>query len=122
MTEKTFCSLWPLQARSKLQTSSVKLHTYTKEAIRVLGSITVKVTYKTQAKDLPLLVVAGELSLEGPNLLGRNWLAALKLDWHELHQITQDNDLQSILNSYSVIFNKELGKAACRNYSNFTCE
>ena len=83
------------QGQSCKHHSSVKLHTYTKEAIKVLGSITVKVTYKTQAKDLPLLVVAGE----GPSLLGRNWLAALKLDWHELHQITQDNDLQTILNS-----------------------
>ena len=107
ISEKTFCALWPLQARPKLQTSSVKLHTYTKEAIKVLGSITVKVAYKTQIKDLPLLVVAGE----GPSLLGRNWLAVLKLDWHELHLITRDNELQIILNSHSSIFNEELGKA-----------
>ena len=108
ISEKTFCALWPLQARPKLQTSSVKLHTYTKEAIKVLGSITVKVAYKTQVKDLPLLVVAGE----GPSLLGRNWLAVLKLDWHELHLITRDNELQIILNSrHSSIFNEELGNA-----------
>ena len=107
ISEKTFCALWPLQARPKLQTSSVKLHTYTKEAIKVLSSITVKVAYKTQVKDLPLLVVAGE----GPSLLGRNWLAVLKLDWHELHLITRDNELQIILNSHSSIFNEELGKA-----------
>ena len=44
-------------------------------------------------------------------MLGRNWLAALKLDWHELHLITQDNELQTILNSHSSIFNEELGKA-----------
>ena len=44
-------------------------------------------------------------------MLGRNWLAALKLDWHELHLITRDNELQIILNSHSSIFNEELGKA-----------
>lgn len=106
LSEKTFCSLWSTQARPKLQTSSVKLHTYTKEAIKVLGSITVKVTYKTQMKDLPLLVVAGE----GPSLLGRFWLTELQLDWHELHQMNHTKDLQTILNNHSSIFNEELGK------------
>ena len=107
ISEKTFCSLWSTQARPKLQTSSVKLHTYTKEAIKVLGSVTVKVKYKTQVKDLPFLVVAGE----GPSLLGRNWLTELQLDWHELYQMTQYIDLQTILNGHSSIFNEELGKA-----------
>ena len=107
ISEKTFCFLWSTQARPKLQTSSVKLHTYTKEAIKVLGLVTVKVKYKTQVKDQPLLVVAGE----GPSLLGRNWLTELQLDWHELYQMTQYIDLQTILNSYSSIFNEELGKA-----------
>ena len=107
ISEKKFCSLWSTQARPELQSSSVKLHTYTKQAIEVLGSITVKVTYKTQVKDLPLLVVAGE----GPSLLGRNWLTELQLDWHELHQMTHTKDLQTILNNHSLIFNKELGKA-----------
>ena len=107
ISEKTFCSLWSTQARPELQSSSVKLHTYTKQAIEVLGSIMVKVTYKTQVKDLPLLVVAGE----GSSLLGRNWLTELQLDWHELHQMTHTKDLQTILNNHSSIFNEELGKA-----------
>jgi len=38
----------------------LRLHTYTKETIRVLGKITVEVTYKEQLRMLPLLVVAGE--------------------------------------------------------------
>ena len=75
ISEKTFNSLWSTQARPKLEASSVKLHTYTKEAMRVIGSITVEATYKTQAKTLPLLVVAGE----GPSVIGRNWLTELKL-------------------------------------------
>ena len=107
ISEKTLYSLWSTQARPKLETSSVKLHTYTKEAIRVVGSINVEVTYKTQAKTLPLLVVAGE----GPSLIGRNWLTELKLDWHELHQMYQQKDLQMILNSHKAVFKEELGKA-----------
>ena len=66
-----------------------------------------EVTYKTQAKTLPLLVVAGE----GPSLIGKNWLTELKLDWHELHQMYQKKDLQTILNSHKAIFKEELGKA-----------
>ena len=107
ISEKTFNSLWSTQARPKLEASSVKLHTYTKEAIRVVGSISVEVTYKTQAKTLPLLVVAGE----GPSLIGRNWLTELKLDWHELHQMYQKRDLQIILDSHKAVFKEELGKA-----------
>ena len=116
VSEKTFCTLWSTQARPELHSSSVKLHTYTKQAIEVLGSITVKVMYKTQVKDLLLLVVAGERL----SLLGRNWLTELQVDWHELHQMTHMlkicrpyiKDLQTILNNHSLIFNEEFGKAA----------
>ena len=58
----------------KLKASDVRLHTYTKESIDVLGSIVVEVVYKGQKKSLPLLVVAGE----GPSLFGRVWLMELK--------------------------------------------
>ena len=67
----------------------------------------VEVTYKTQVKLLPLLVVAGE----GPSLIERNWLNQLKLDWHELHQMYQQNDLHTVLNSHKAVFKEELGKA-----------
>ena len=107
ISKKTFYSSWPNKPHPKLELSSVKLHTYTKEAIKVLGSIVVEVIYKTQIKTLPLLVIAGE----GPSLLGRNWLTQLKLDWHELYQIHQQQDLLSILNSHSPVFQEDLGKA-----------
>ena len=42
----------------------------------MLGTVDVVVKYGDQTAILPLLVVKGE----GPSLLGRNWLAALKLD------------------------------------------
>ena len=76
----------------------------------MLGS---KVTYKTQVKDLPLLVVAGE----GPSSLGRNWLTELQLDWHELHQMTHTKDLQAILNNYNSISMKAVGITATLHVS-----
>ena len=59
ISEKTYHSLWTTESQPKLQPSTVKLHTYTKEAITVLGSITVEVCYKDQTKTLSLLVVTG---------------------------------------------------------------
>lgn len=56
---------------------------------------------------MPLLVVAGQ----GPSLLGRDWLAKLKLDWKELYQINQGNMLQTILDKHKAVFNDELGEA-----------
>ena len=42
------------------------------------------VKYKEQRHGLPLLVVAGD----GSSLLGRNWLEQIKLDWHNLNNVT----------------------------------
>ena len=35
----------------------------------------------------------------------------LRLDWHELYQINEQKDLQTILNNRSSLFKEELGKA-----------
>ena len=67
ISEKTYKTQWSSQMQPKLKASDVRLHTYTKESIDVLGSIVVEVVYKGQKKSLLLLVVAGE----GPSLFGR---------------------------------------------------
>ena len=106
MSEKKYHSLWPLQSRPGLQPTTVKLHMYTKEPIRVLGTITVYtyVCYKEQKLSMPLLVVAGN----GPSLLGRDWLAQLKLDWQELYQVNQSqHTLQAILDKHKAVFKDE---------------
>ena len=108
MSEQTYHSLWQTQSRPDLQPTTVKLHTYTKEPIKVLGIITVHVCYKEQNKSMPLLVVAGH----GPSLLGRDWLAQLKLDWQELYQVNQsEHTLQTILDKHKAVFKDELGEA-----------
>ena len=78
MAEATFKKLWP--GRS-LPTTNVRLCTYLKEPIQVVGSACVNVVYEDQRAQLPLIVVKGD----GPTLLGRNWLKKLILNWSQLH-------------------------------------
>ena len=78
------------------------------EEINILGSISPKVSYKEQLRDLPLLVVEGD----GPSLFGRNWLKQIKLDWKEIHvHLLQSKPLQlpSLFERYSEVLKPELG-------------
>lgn len=65
----------------RLDTTNVKLETYLREPIAVVGSSVVKVEYEEQTTNLPLIVVRKA----GPILLGRNWLHAIKLNWGKIH-------------------------------------
>ena len=53
-----------------LNSSQAKIRTYTREEIKVLGRITLQVSYKGKDKELPLLVVEGD----GPPLISSHWL------------------------------------------------
>ena len=68
ISEKTYKTQWSSQMQPKFKVSDVRLHTYTKERIDVLGSIVVEIIHKTQKKSLQLLIVAGE----GPSLFDRD--------------------------------------------------
>ena len=93
ISEATYQSLWAAEIRPPLKSTDIKLHTYTKESLQVLGSIEIEVMYKDQSKCLPLLVVRGN----GPSLLGRNWLAELGLEWQEFYLLNHADSLQTIL-------------------------
>ena len=60
-----------------------------------MGVIDVLVNYQNREHVLPLLVIPG-----GPNLLGRNWLREIRLNWRDiqakLHNVSSTN--QSALN------------------------
>ena len=56
--EHTYLSTWPHNP-PPLQPSTIELHTYSGEELKVLGSITVTVDYQGQQEELPLLVVNG---------------------------------------------------------------
>ena len=77
VSEATVEKLWGKERLSQLQSSKVKLRTYTGQNISVIGSAMVKVQSGGQIEHLPLLVVGGN----GPSLLGRDWLFKLRLDW-----------------------------------------
>lgn len=64
----------------KLQTVDINLTTYTGQSIPVLGQIEVVTEYKQQSAHVPIVVVSGARQ----NLLGRNLLSQLKLDWGEI--------------------------------------
>ena len=94
-----------LQDVPTLEKSSVILRTYTGENLSILGSITVVATYNNQTNKLPLLVVKGN----GPNLMGRDWLARFQVDWHSIHQLQSPNKLNNLLAKFENIFTDELG-------------
>ena len=94
-----------LQDVPTLEKSSVILRTYTVENLSILESITMVATYNNQTNKLPLLVVKGN----GPNLMGRDWLARFQVDWHSIHQLQSPNKLNNLLAKFENIFTDELG-------------
>ena len=102
MSEHTFQGLWP--GRSLLSTD-LKLRSYSKEPIVVLGCCYVNIGYKGQtANNVLLVVVEGS----GPSLLGRNWLSRIQLDWKLIHSVHIDG-LQAVLDRHSEVFRDGLG-------------
>ena len=71
----------------------------------IVGQAMVHVVYEQQRIDLPLIVIVGQ---KQPALFGRNWLAAIKLNWIELHKI-QSNKLQEPLQKHTALFEQNIG-------------
>ena len=90
-----------------LQESAIRLKTYTVERVQVLGEISVQVSYGTQSGAYVLYVVKGT----GVNLLGRNWLRHIRLDWKKITQTVNNVSVsyQPLLDRYSEVFREELG-------------
>ncbi|CAG2192232.1 unnamed protein product [Mytilus edulis] len=79
------------------------------EQIPVIGLAIVNVNYKKESAKLPLLIV----KRKGPNLLGRDWLNKLQLDWKDIFSVVgsdnQSSDLNVILEANKEVFKDELG-------------
>ena len=96
--------------RPQLETAKVKLRTYTDELVKVIGTLNVIVKYEKQEEDLQTLVVGGS----GPNLLGRDWLRVLTLNWKELFKMkvdksNQESSLVGLIDKFSEVFEEGLG-------------
>ena len=101
MSKNTFRKHWP---NRPLESTTRKLRTYTGESIGVLGTAQVQVTHGKNSAELQLMVV----DMDGPSLLGRNWLNKLTLDWSVLHYL-HDGALGEVLKKHSRVFRAELG-------------
>ena len=61
--------------------------------------------YLQQPDQQITMVVRGN----GPNLMGRDWLARFKVDWHRIHQLQSSDKLNDLLAKFDNIFKDELG-------------
>ena len=99
----------PVKNRPQLETAEVKLRTYTGELVKVIGTLNVIVKYEKQEVELQTLVGEGS----GPNLLGRDWLRVLALNWMELFKMqvdkgNQESPLEGLIEKYSEVFEEGL--------------
>ena len=101
MSETTYKQLWSGRA---LDPSEIRLQSYSKEVIPVVGSTQTKVVYEGQTALLPLVIVKSE----GPTLLGSNWLHHIRLNWNQIHYALRPG-LQEVLHKYQSIFQGGLG-------------
>ena len=104
------CSKIPV-LKNRLQEDSVLLKSYTGDKLGVRGVMKVSVSFKELTTELPLIVVEGT----GQNLLGRNWLNRLGIDWRD-HICTVKEELafnekfvQELRVTYSKVFDEGLG-------------
>jgi hypothetical protein len=88
-----------------LQPTPVKLRTYTGSEIPVVGTLTVKVRLHQQEVSLPVIVVEGS----GPNLLGRDWLGHLRLDWQSMFTTHLPDSLPDVVRKHEAVFCPGLG-------------
>jgi len=89
-----------------LKSSKAVLSTYTGEKIPVLGEVLIPVKYQNQQHNLPAVLVKSP----GPNLLGRDWLQVIKLNWNGIFNIQESNpQLQKILDAHKNVFGEGLG-------------
>ena len=105
ISEATYKQAWKEDRMPTLHPSKTRLHTFTGEEVTVVGALMVEVEHGQEKKQLPLIVAKGQT----PSLLGRNWLAKLKLDWKAAYQLQASEPLAAILKEHEAVFREELG-------------
>jgi predicted aspartyl protease len=112
ISEDTFRALKKKHPCLDLCESKVRLHTYTGEQVKVAGQFKTSVKYEEQEIVLPVLVIQGK----GPNLIGRNWLQKIKLNWRNIFQLEEANTtntttqrVEELVQKYEQVFQEVLG-------------
>ena len=106
LSETTYKRL--LDALGPLLETKVVLSTYAGERIPTVGEALIAVKYEDQQHDLKAIIVQGN----GPNLLGRDWLQVIRLDWSQiLHTSSPEPhlSLENISAKYADVFTEGLG-------------
>ena len=114
ITLSSFDDLWPQpKGAPQLHPFSKNLKAYTGQQVPIIGKINVKASLAGRSAVLPLLVVYSS----GPNLLGRNWIKALRYSVPQLQALAAsessdyaDADLSQLKEEFSSLFAPGLGK------------
>ncbi|XP_065281987.1 uncharacterized protein [Dermacentor albipictus] len=85
--------------------TGLQLATYGGAPLEIVGQAGVPVVYREQHKLLPVVVVPGRK----PSLLGRVWLAELRIDWKCVFTVQTDRMVEKLLRKYSDVFSMEVG-------------
>ncbi len=91
--------------KEKLMPTNCVLRTYSKQSLRLKGSISVRLKCNGNTCTLKLLVVKGN----GPVLLGRDWIKRLKLDWSFVSRVATES-FEGLYDRYPEVFQPSLGK------------
>ena len=100
--------------------TKIKVRTYANEPLKVLGKLIIDVSYENKIYNrLSLYIIKGS----GVNLLGRNWMALMRLNWENIFEKLQGHnpykekvncvniqkELETVTNKYPNVFSEKLG-------------
>ena len=119
ISESCYNKLFP---NEELRSSKMTVKTYSNEILPVLGKRDVDVTYNgIKYGPLKLVILKGE----GVNLLGRNWINQIRIDWRcvtkpegtgvhktecDIEDTKIDREVQNLIGKYPKIFEDRVGR------------
>ena len=106
ISQATQKAMYPTALLSK---PSLKLRSYTKHPIPIVGTMKVEVKYEGYTGAQTLYVVEGC----GPSLLGRDWLNEIRINWQEIRTVMSTiPSCHELVEKYAEVFRNERGTMA----------
>ena len=104
ISERTFHDAWKHKLPLFTPASDVTLKSYTCQAITVLGKFEPSIKYNGQTVVMPILIVKGDR----PNLLGRDILGTITLDWANLFHVQHATSSIKLVDTFPEVFSDGL--------------